>query len=114
MEPDPCDSHDPYTEDSVYPEPGFCTVDIIDLYGYRGVDHYSLYRFRHDVGIRSIAAELFCILNSLHPALYDAGNQLKKSVCASLWRAAMRKGGLKNELGKNLDEFIRNNKPVGA
>ena len=49
----------------------------------------------------------------LIPALYGAGNKFEKSICASLWRIAV-KGGMKDELDKSLDKIIWNNEVYGT
>ena len=55
---------------------------------------------------------IFCVSDSVHPALYGAGNKFEKSICASLWRIAV-KGGMKDELDKSLDKIIWNNEVMG-
>lgn len=90
VEPDAGHSYDPHSKVSVYPEPGICPIDAADLYWNRNSYHYSIYRVWKNVGICGIAGELFCLSDSVHPALHGVGNQPEKSLCAALRRTALK------------------------
>ena len=68
--------------------------------------------FGRMLGFVALPTALFCVSDSVHPALYGAGNKFEKSICASLWRIAV-KGGMKDELDKSLDKIIWNNEVMG-
>jgi len=101
VEPDAGHSYDPYTQAALYPEPCFCTSDIDDDDGNRSINHHPVYPVWYDAGIRRTACELFPLSDSLHPALYAAGNQFEKSVRSSLWRAVV-----KEDTGYDYDRYL--------
>ena len=112
VEPDSGHPYDPHTKPSVYSKPCICTTDADDIYRNRSADDHSIYYIWQNVGICGTADGIFCVPDSVHPALYGAGNKFEKSICASLWRIAV-KGGMKDELDKSLDKIIWNNEVMG-
>ena len=99
MEPNAGYSYDPYSKAPIYSEPCIGSVDVSDLYRNCSSNLYSVYSIWKNVGICDIAGELFCLSDSVHPALYGTGDKSKKGLCAALRRIAL-KGDLKNELDK--------------
>ena len=113
VEPDSGHPYDPHTKTSVYSKPCICTTVADDIYRNRSADDHSIYYIWQNVGICGTADGIFCVSDSVHPALYGAGNKFEKSICASLWRIAV-KGGMKDELDKSLDKIIWNNEVYGT
>ena len=112
VEPDAGHSHDPHPEAALHSEPRLCSCDLAHHDWNHGSNHYSLYSLWNDVGICRSACNILCLSDSLHPAVYGAGNQLEKSLCPSLWRTALRR--CNDELEGNLDDSFRNHRMAGS
>ena len=67
--------------------------------------HIYAYAAWCSAGVCCPARRLFCLSDPLHSAVYGAGDQPEKSLCASLRRAAV-KGGAHDELEGYLDDAV--------
>lgn len=91
MEPDAGHSHDPYSEASIYPEPRLRFLDIADLYGDCSTHDYSIYSVWENAGLCGTAGNLFCLPDSVYPAIYGISDKPEKGLCTALWRAALKR-----------------------